>query len=129
MGHLLAISNSLWNWSSDKFPVNEISISIRSTILTFAGLAAESSAWIVPHERRTFTPRRGHLFRSAYIRTVILVHVPSAAKSNSYGLGPSSLPPKWPGSSAENTCGPIEIFWRYLEDPELTHTSRDKGVS
>src|SRR5436309_2831855 len=37
---------------------------------------------------------------SAYIRTVMLVQAPRAARSNSYGFGPASLPPRSLGSSA-----------------------------
>src|SRR5262245_5721565 len=48
----------------------------------------------------TCTARSGHCLRSAYMRSVIAVHAPSAEHSSSYGAGPASLPPSSGPSSA-----------------------------
>jgi hypothetical protein len=107
--------------------VKEIPISIRSTIPDFVSHSAQSSAWTLAYDRHTCTPRSGHCFLSAYIRIVILAQDPSAAKSNSYGLGPASLPPKLLGSSAWSTWGPIDMVWAYLKGPASTNTSLGTG--
>src|SRR5579864_1081732 len=102
--------------------MREISASIWSSVPCLVSHAAQSSAWIFECTNRTCTLRRGHCFRSAYMRRVILVHAPRADNSNSYGLGPTSLPPESRGSSAWSRCGPTEMFWAYVAFPEFTIT-------
>jgi hypothetical protein len=76
--------------------------SIRSTKPALVSQPMQSSAWTLPCFNRTRTISSGHRFRSAYIRIVMLVHEPSAARRSSYGFGPESRPPTSNCSSACN---------------------------
>jgi hypothetical protein len=65
----------------------------------------------------TTTLSSGHCLRVAYMRTVIAVHEPNAARSNSYGVGPSPLPPTSAGSSATSAWLGISSSVRKPDGP------------
>src|SRR5262245_46058205 len=79
----------------------------------------------------TWTRSSGQHLWSAYIRTVIDVHAPSAARSRSYGVGPASSP-IGRGSSATRGWCPAVICCVYVPEPDsvtVTVPSDDAAAS
>jgi len=78
---------------------------IRVSVPVRMDRSAQPFAWMRSCRSRTETCCSGQPFWSAYIRRVMDVQAPSAARSWSYGLGPASPPPTETGSSTTQSWG------------------------